>query len=104
MATTKDYMSLTPEQHFMTVYKSKIEKTGEKISMYDPVHVSYGPNPFMQHLEQRTENVICIKFAETEYNRFMRGYSDYLTLIYGIKDPVARDMFEKLMIYLKLRE
>lgn len=94
---------LTPEQHFQTVYKSKIVDLGETVNVYDPVSVSYGPNPHHQHLEMKTERVINIKMPETEYNRFIKGYYDYLQLIYGMQDPIARDMFEKLMIYIRLK-
>ena len=102
MAITKDYMKLTPEQHFQTVYKSKIVMDGEKIAMYEPLNITYGANPFHQHVQQRTENVVAIKMPESEYQRFMSGYQSYLDLIYHMKDPIARDMFEKLMVYIQL--
>jgi hypothetical protein len=41
--------------------------------------------------------------SETDYKRFISGYQSYLTLIYGMNDPIAKDMFEKLMMYLELR-
>jgi hypothetical protein len=93
---------LTPEQHFCTVYKSKIVDLGETVNMYDPVSVSYGPNPYHQHVEMRTEKVISIKMPESEFNRFIKSYQDYLDLIYGIQNPIVHDMFEKMMMYIKL--
>ena len=98
MSTNK----LTPEQHFQTVYKSKIVDLGETVNMYDPISVGYSPNPSMQHIDMRTEKVVNIKMPESEFNRFMNGYENYLDLIYGIKDPIVRDMFDKMMMYIKL--
>jgi hypothetical protein len=49
------------------------------------------------------ENEIGIKMSQTDYKRFISGYQSYLTLIYGMNDPIAKDMFEKLMMYLELR-
>jgi hypothetical protein len=102
MAITKDYMKLSPEQHFMTVYKSKIVMDGEKIAMYEPLNITYGANPHHQHIQQRMENVVAIKMPESEYQRFMTGYENYLDLIYGMRDPIVKDMFEKMMVYIKL--
>jgi hypothetical protein len=95
---------LPPEQHFKLVYKSKIEMTTEKTYMYDPINVSYGPNPHSMHIQQREEPVVAIKMPQSEYERFINGYRDYLQLIYGMQDPIARDMFEKMMIYIKLKD
>ena len=104
MANTKEYMKLTPEQHFQTVYKSKIIDLGETVNMYDPISVGYSPNPSMNHLEMRTEKVINIKMPESEYKRFINGYENYLDLIYGIQDPIVKEMFDKLVMYIKLKK
>lgn len=96
--------SLSPEDHFKLVYKSKIEITEEKVYLYDPISVGYGPNPYHQHIQQKQENVVNIKMPQSEYERFIRGYQDYCQLIHGMQDPVARDMFEKMMMWIKLKD
>lgn len=96
-------MKLTPEQHFQTVYKSKIIDTGERVQIYDPVSIGYTPNP-LDHIEMRSEKLINIKMPESEYNRFMSGYETYLDLIYGLHDPIVKDMFDKLVMYIKLKK
>ena len=95
-------MKLSPEQHFMVVYKSKILIEEEKVAVYEPLNITYGANPYQQHVQQRMENVVSIKMPESEYQRFLTGYQSYLDLIYHMRDPIAKDMFEKLMVYIQL--
>ena len=97
---------LTPEEHFCAVYKARIAPTGKNLAKLDNnlnvLSYSSGPTtPF--DLKFSREDEIGIKMSETDYKRFISGYENYLTLIYGIKDPIARDMFEKLMMYLELK-
>lgn len=96
---------MTPEEHFTFMYKAKIAPTGNDIAkLADTTFVSYSADPMSSvHLDILREKEIAIKFSESDYNRFINGYENYLTLIYGMKDPIARDMFEKLMLYLTLK-
>jgi hypothetical protein len=96
-------MKLTPEEHFQTVYKSRIVDLGETVNTYDPpIIVGYTPNPFPNKIDMKVEKVINIKMPESEYHRFMQGYENYIDLIYGMQDPIVRDMFDKMMVYIKL--
>ncbi len=88
------------------MYKAKIAPTGNDIAkLADTTFVSYSADPMSSvHLDILREKEIAIKLSESDYNRFINGYENYLTLIYGMKDPIARDMFEKLMLYLTLKK
>lgn len=97
---------MTPEEHLCFIYKAKIEPTGRDIAkLADTTFMSYSADPSSSiHLDILREKEIAIKMSESEFNKFMNGYQNYLTLIYGMKDPIAKDMFEKLMLYLMLRK
>ena len=95
---------LTTDEHFQLVYKSKILLTDEQVHTYDPISVGYSPNPYNVHVQQKTENVVNIKMPESEYKRFIKGYENYLDLIHAMSDPISKDMFEKLMMYIKLKK
>ena len=96
---------MTPQEHLCFIYKAKVEETGKEISrLQDNVMMSYNDPSSSIHLDILREKEIAIKMSESEYNRFLRGYENYLDLIYGIKDPVVRDMFDKMMMYIKLKK
>jgi len=96
---------LTPIEHFCVMYKASIAPTGKNLAKLDNLNVlSYSNGPSMPYdLKFHHEDEIGIKMSETDYKRFINGYQSYLTLIYGMNDPIAKDMFEKLMMYLELR-
>lgn len=96
---------LTPQEHFCVMYKASIGPTGKNVAKLDNLNVlSYTNGPATPYdFKFSHEDEIGIKMSETDYKRFMSGYQNYLTLIYGISDPIARDMFDKLMMYLELR-
>jgi hypothetical protein len=95
---------LTPQEHFVEVHRAKIEKTGQKAYRSDAYQLYKSLNQSHLPMEHVVEDVIGIYINETEYHRFMENYSKFLDLMYGIKDPIARDMFEKLMIYIQLQK
>lgn len=99
-------MSLTPEQHFALIYKAKINVTGKKLAKIEPLQIlSYSNGPSdLSNINYLHEDEIQILMTETEYNKFIRGYTDYLDLIYGIHDPIVREMFDKMMMYIKLKK
>jgi hypothetical protein len=52
----------------------------------------------------RTENEIAVKMGEGDYQNLMDSYGRYLELVYAMeRDPVVRDMFEKMIVYLRLK-
>lgn len=86
---------LTLEQQFQLLNKAHIE-------ILDPV-------PTDQNLDDlpilnNEERMALISMPESQYNLFINAYGNYLTLCYGLTDPVAKNMFEKLMIYLTLKK
>jgi len=99
-------MSLSPEQHFALIYRAKVNVTGQRIAKIEPLQVlSYSSGPQnLQDINYLHEDEIQIIMTETEYNKFIHAYGDYLDLIYGIQDPIVREMFEKMMMYIKLKK
>lgn len=103
MAITKAYTKLTPLEHFQTIYKCKVVDLGETVNTYEPpINIGYSPIPFPNKIEMKVEKVINVKMPESEFNKFLRNYETYIDLIHGIQDPIVRDMFDKMMIYIKL--
>ena len=97
-----DY-SLTPEEHFKLVYRCKVEQTNERVMINPFVPLAVGTLIAQDEVRVQAEPVIAVKMAESDYKKFVRGYSDYIALMYAMEDPIARDMFEKLMIYIRLK-
>ena len=99
-------MSLTPEQHFALIYRAKVNVTGQRIAKVEPLQVfaySNGPQNF-QDVNYLHEDEIQIIMTETHYNKFINQYGEYLDLIYGMQDPIIREMFEKMLMYIKLKK
>lgn len=98
------YQPMTPIQHFAFMYKAKIEPTGKNCAKLNALQgVSYSMNPNSMHeLEFTSEPEIGISMSQSEFEKFMNGYENYIDMMYAMKDPIARDMFEKLLMYIKL--
>lgn len=98
-------MRMTPQEHLCFIYKAKIEETGREIArLRDNTMLNYSDPSSSIHLDILREKEIAIKMSEGEFHRFMSGYENYLTIIYGLQDPIAKDMFEKLVMYLELKK
>ena len=102
-----NYHGMEPEQHLKFMFNAEIEPTGSKRYLKEDLAVyhrlSYN-EPTPQNMAVRTENEIAIKMGEGDYQNFMDSYGKYLELIYAMKeDPVVKDMFEKMIIYLRLK-
>ena len=100
----RGYYPMTPIEHFGFMYRAKIEPTGKQCAKLDHSQgMSYtqGPNSMMD-LKFTNEPEIGISMSQSDFMKFMNGYENYIDLMYAIKDPIVRDMFEKLMMYVKL--
>jgi len=100
---TNTYRQLTPEDHLKMIYKCKVIKDGEKVVVPDPLHIHNSVN-FYDEVKHHVEDVVTLKFIESDYNRFMLNYENYIDLIHGMRDPIIKDMFEKMMMYVRLRK
>lgn len=101
---TRGYKPMTPIEHFGFMYKAKIEPTGKQCAKLDTNQgMSYtaGPNSMMD-LKFTNEPEIGINMSASDFDKFMRGYENYIDLMHSMSDPIARNMFEKLMLYIKL--
>lgn len=96
--------NLTSHDLLQTIYRARIEITNEKCYKYNPITVPAGPNVSMQHIEMGHERIIAIKLPESEYNKLLEGFGTYMDMIYGIENPIVRDMFEKLLMYIQLQK
>ena len=94
---------MTPQEHLCFIYKAKIEETGREIArLRDNVMLNYSDPSNSINLDILREKEIAIKMSEGKFYKFMNGYANYLDLVYAMQDPIAKDMFEKLVMYIKL--
>ena len=101
-----NYHGMEPEQHLKFMFNAEVEPTGSKRYLKEDLAVyhrlSYN-EPTPQNMAVRTENEIAVKMGEGDYQNFMDSYGKYLELTYALeRDPVAKDMFQKLMTYIIL--
>ncbi len=101
------YHGMEPARHLEFMFNAIIEQTGQKRYLKEDLAVyhrlSYN-EPTPQNMAVRTENEIAVKMGEGDYQNFMDSYGKYLELIYAIeRDPIVKDMFEKMIIDLRLK-
>ena len=99
--------SMEPEQHLKFMFNAEVEPTGSKRYLKEDLAVyhrlSYN-EPTPQNMAVRTENEIAVKMGEGDYDKFIYSYGKYLDLLYAVEtDPIAKEMFEKLLIYIHLK-
>lgn len=99
-----NYHGMPPEDHLKFMFNATIEHTGRvrtRIQDLQPyIYSDTAPVDMTSHIERE----ISITMGEQDYDNFMRSYTKYLELVYATeRDPVARDMFEKMMMYLILK-
>lgn len=102
-----NYHGMPPENHLKFMFNAEVEATGRVRQRMDslryPTTMPSNLNEAVyQHIE--TEREIAITMGEKDYDNFMRSYGKYLELVYETeRDPIARDMLEKLSMYLILK-
>ena len=99
-----NYHGMDPERHFEFMFRAQIEPTGRvRTQIQDIMPVSYS-DPIPLDIQTEIEREISIKMGERDYNNFMKSYGKYLELVYAMeRDPTVRDMFEKMIVYLRLK-
>lgn len=102
-----NYHGMPPEQHFAFMFNAKIEPTGKKRYRKEDLQVyhrlSYN-EPMPNDMAVRTENEMGITLGEDDLNNLMNSYGKYLELVYTVeRDPIVRDMFEKMIMYMRLK-
>ena len=98
---------MEPEQHLKFMFNAQVEPTGNKRYLQEDLQLyhrlSYN-EPMPQNMAVRTENEIAVKMGEGDYNNFMQSYVKYLDLLYAVEtDPIAKEMFNKLLVYVYLK-
>ena len=101
------YHGMEPAKHLAFMFNAVIEQTGQKRYLNEDLatyhKLSYN-EPMPQNMAVRTENELAIKMGERDYQNFMDSYGRYLELVYAMeRDPIVKDMFEKMIIYLRLK-
>lgn len=101
------YHGMKPEQHLKFMFNAEVEPTGHKRYLKEDLQIyhrlSYN-EPMPQNMAVRTENEIAVKMGENDYENFIYSYGKYLDLLYAVEtDPIAKDMLEKLIIYVNLK-
>jgi hypothetical protein len=102
-----NYHGMEPAKHLEFMFNAVIEQTGQKRYLKEDLQLcnrmSYG-ELMPQSMAVRMENEIAVKMGEGDYQNFMESYGKYLELTYNLeRDPVAKDMFSKLMTYIILK-
>jgi hypothetical protein len=95
---------LTEEQILELVFDANIQPTGNVIKRIDPSGITFFPAPTDEPIKHTEHKEIAIKMPEDKYEDFISGFGKYVQMIHGIdKDPIAKEMFEKLFMYIELR-
>ena len=101
-----NYHGMEPAKHLEFMFNAVIEQTGQKRYLKEDLQIYHRQcynEPTPQNMAVRTENEIAVKMGEGDYQNFMDSYGKYLELTYALEqDPVAKDMFQKLMTYIIL--
>lgn len=97
---------MDPLKHFEFMFNAHTKATGRVRSRTDMLSMPHRMNyndPFMDYPVQ-TEREIAITMGENDYNNFIQSYGKYLDLIYAAeRDPIVKDMMEKMMMYIYLK-
>jgi hypothetical protein len=101
------YHGMEPAKHLEFMFNAVIEQTGQRRYLKEDLQLcnrlSYG-ELMPQNMAVRMENEIAVKMGEGDYQNFMDSYGKYLELIYAMeRDPTVKDMFEKMIVYLRLK-
>lgn len=101
-----NYHGMDPLKHFEFMFNAHTKASGrvrhrtDMLSM--PHRISYN-DPIIDYPVQ-TEREIEITMGEQDYKNFISSYGKYLDLVYAAeKDPVVKDMMQKMMMYIALK-
>jgi len=102
-----NYHGMEPAKHLEFMFNAVIEQTGQRRYLKEDLQLcnrmSYG-ELMPQNMAVRMENEIAVKMGEGDYDKFIYSYGKYLDLLYAVEtDPIAKEMFEKLLIYIHLK-
>ena len=99
-----NYHGMPPEQHFEFMFKAKIEPTGRiRTQVQDIFPMNYS-DPIPLDFQYEVEREIALTMGEHDYKNFMASYGKYLDIVYAAeRDPVVKDMMEKMLMYIILK-
>jgi hypothetical protein len=102
-----NYRGMEPEEHLKFVLNAVIEQTGQRRYLKKDLRIynnlNYG-ELMPQNMSVRMESEIAVKMGERDYEKFIYSYGKYLDLLHAVEtDPIAKEMFEKLLVYIHLK-
>jgi hypothetical protein len=87
-------------KQFQTLYRSKVELTGEKLRKIEPFNLPMDPTQPITYTEV---DEISIKMPVDEYEKFMHSWAHYIDLMYTARDnPIVEKEFHKLLMLAQL--
>ena len=94
---------MTPEDHLRRAYNANINVSKDRMVSYSLTTINYTPNDLYNY-EARMQPVIEIKMGQYDYEKFTEDYKRNLDVQLQIqRDPIAQDMYRKLLVYLALK-
>lgn len=90
---------------FSEMYFAHIEKTGKKYETFHPsiTHLLHSGIMPTEPIVKTLQDEIAIYMMEPEYDRFMHDWSQYIDVLYMVKNnPIVKAEFEKLVIMIEL--
>ena len=100
------YHGMDPLKHFEFMFNAHTRASGKVRTRTDmlSIHHRFSYNDPVMDFPVQTEREIEITMGENDYNNFIASYGKYLDLVYAAeRDPVVKDMMEKMMMYIILK-
>ena len=99
-----NYHGMPPEDHLKFMFNANVELTGRvrtRIQDLQPyIYSDVAPVDMTSHIERE----VSITMGERDYDNFKLSYGKYLDLVYAAeRDPVVKDMMEKMLMYIILK-
>ncbi len=91
---------------FPALYKCKIEETGQLLYKIKPTIWDLSqplPPPMIDDSSYTSEKEIAIKMPESEYQRFLQNWNQYMTIMSAAQaNPMVRDQYHSLLTFATL--
>ena len=85
---------------FSTLYRSKVELTGNKLKIINVFDLTANP---LEPITYKEVDEIAIKMPLDEYEKFMNSWRHYIDLLYTAKNnPIIEKEFHKLLMLSQL--
>lgn len=87
-------------KQFNTIYRAKIEPTGQRLNKVDESNFPLDPG---RPITYSTIDEIAIKMPQDEFEKFMRNWCEYVDMMYVAKEhPLIGEEYNKLLMLVNL--